>query len=74
MPNLFVFSLRFSWLALGFGFALFAGVALRWCSIKPPAKHDWQPEVAQTAWTERDGDKITIHNLRNFDYHLRAAS
>jgi hypothetical protein len=39
-----------------------------WCSIQPSNSRDWQPEVAETAWTERDGDKITIHNLRNFDY------
>lgn len=59
---------RFTWLSLGIGFALFAGVAVWWWSIKPPKTRDWQPDVAQTAWTERDGDKITIHNLRNFDY------
>src|ERR1700751_6428463 len=59
---------RFTWLSLGIGFALFAGVALWWWSIKPPKTRDWQPDVAQTAWAERDGDKITIYNLRNFDY------
>jgi hypothetical protein len=63
-----LFSLRFSWSALGFGYALFAGVALWWWSIKPPKARDWQPDVAETAWAERDGDKVTIHNLRNFDY------
>jgi Domain of unknown function (DUF4105) len=63
---LFFFKLR--WLSLGIGFSLFAGVALWWWSIQPSNNHDWQPEVAETAWTERDGDKITIHNLRNFDY------
>jgi Ca2+/Na+ antiporter len=37
-------SLRFSWFALGLGFALFAAVALwRW-SIKPPKTRDWQPD------------------------------
>jgi hypothetical protein len=61
-------SFRFTWLSLGVGFALFAAVALWWWSIKPPKNRDWQPDVAQTAWTERDGDRITIHNLRNFDY------
>lgn len=63
-----LFSSRFSWWSLGFGFALFAGVALWWSSIKPVKSRDWQPNVAETAWTERDGDKISIHNLRNFDY------
>jgi hypothetical protein len=63
-----LFSFRFNWLSLGVSFALFAAVALWWCSIKPPKTRHWQPDVAQTAWTERIGDKITIHNLRNFDY------
>jgi hypothetical protein len=63
-----LFFFKFRWVSLGIGFALFAGVALWWCAIQPPNNRDWQPEVAETAWTERDGDKITIHNLRNFDY------
>lgn len=48
-------------------------VAIWWWSIKPPKTRDWQPDVAQTAWTERDGDRITIHNLRNFDYETGLA-
>jgi Domain of unknown function (DUF4105) len=59
---------KFRWVSLGICFALFASVALWWWSIQPSNKRDWQPEVAETAWTERDGDQITIHNLRNFDY------
>jgi hypothetical protein len=65
---LILFLFKFRWISLGIGFALFAGVALWWYSIQPSNNRDWQPEVAETAWTERDGDKITIHNLRNFDY------
>jgi Domain of unknown function (DUF4105) len=60
--------LRLSWASLWICFALFAGVAVWWCSIQATGKRNWQPDVAETAWTERDGDKITIHNLRNFDY------
>src|SRR5260370_18965002 len=63
---LFCFKLR--WVSLAICFALFAGVVLWWWSIQPSNNRDWQPEVAETAWTESDGDKITIHNLRNFDY------
>jgi hypothetical protein len=64
----FLFSCRFSWLSIGIEFAVFGGIALWWLSIKPAKNRNWQIEVAETAWTERDGDKITIHNLRNFDY------
>jgi hypothetical protein len=31
-----LFTFRFTWLSLGISFALFAVVALWWCSIKPP--------------------------------------
>jgi hypothetical protein len=63
-----LFFFKFRWISLGICFALFAGIAFWWWSIQPSNSRDWQPEVAETAWTERDGDKITIHNLRNFDY------
>jgi Domain of unknown function (DUF4105) len=63
-----LFFLRFTWASLGICFALFAGVLLWWWSIRATGKRDWQPDVAETAWTEQDGNKITIHNLRNFDY------
>jgi hypothetical protein len=64
----FLFSFRFSWLSVGIGFAVFIGIAIWWSSIQPMQNRNWQPNVAETAWTERDGDKITIHNLRNFEY------
>jgi Ca2+/Na+ antiporter len=63
-----LFFFKVKWVSLAICFALFAGVVLWWWSIQPSNNRDWQPGVAETAWTERDGDKITIHNLRNFDY------
>src|ERR1700693_6075112 len=60
--------LRFSWASLGTCFALFAGVVFWWWPTKATGNRHWQPDVAETAWTERDGDKVTIHNMRNFDY------
>ena len=30
---------------------------------------DWNPEVAQVLSYEQDGDKITLHNVRNFNWH-----
>ncbi len=29
---------------------------------------DWQPEVAITPWAELDGNRVTIHGVRNLDY------
>jgi hypothetical protein len=37
-------------------------------TIRPSNDGNWQPEVAQTAWAEIAGEKVTIHNFRNFDY------
>lgn len=64
----FLFSFRFNWFSVGIGFAVFIGIAIWWSSIKPMQNQNWQTNVAETAWTERDGDKITIHNVRNFEY------
>src|SRR6476620_3453891 len=47
------------------GFAL---VLAWWLTLKPSNDRAWQPDVAQTAWAEIDGDHVTIHNVRNCDY------
>lgn len=39
-----------------------------WLSLKPTNNADWQPNADRTAWVEIDGDRVTIHNLRNCDY------
>jgi hypothetical protein len=50
-------------------FALFfAGVLLWWLTLSPTNDADWQPDVAQTAWADVQGDEVTFHNVRNCDY------
>jgi hypothetical protein len=44
-------------------------VLLWWLTLKPTNSGAWQPNVDRTAWVEMDGDRLTIHNLRNCDYH-----
>jgi hypothetical protein len=39
-----------------------------WLSIPPRNGRDWQADVARVASATRDGDTVTIHNLRDFDY------
>jgi hypothetical protein len=39
-----------------------------WFTLKPSNQENWQPDVARTAWVGFDGDRITIHNLRNCSY------
>ena len=55
-------------LALAVSTTAFLLVLIWWLSIKPSNDRAWQPDVAQTAWAEIDGDLITLHNVRNCDY------
>jgi hypothetical protein len=48
--------------------ALFAIVLGWWLSLAPSNDRDWQPDVANPATATIDGDRLTIRNLRNFDY------
>jgi hypothetical protein len=59
---------RGRWLSLVIGLFAFSCVLTWWLSLKPSNDRPWQPDVAQTAWAEIDGDQITIHNFRNCDY------
>ena len=55
-------------LKLAIVFGAFAIVVAWWLTLKPSNDRAWQPDVAQTAWAEINGDEITIHNVRNYDY------
>src|SRR5256886_15637478 len=55
-------------LKLGIVFGACALVAAWWLTLKPSNDRPWQPDVAQTAWAAIEGDEVTMHNLRNFDY------
>ncbi len=55
-------------LKFGIVFGACALVAAWWLTLKPSNDRAWQPDVAQTAWAEINGDEITIHNVRNCDY------
>ncbi len=43
-------------------------VLVWWLMLQPSNNRPWQRDVAQTPWAEIDGDRITIHNVRNCDY------
>jgi hypothetical protein len=48
--------------------AVFAVVLVWWTSIEPSNERGWQAEVAVLPYGTRDGDLVTLHNVRNFDY------
>ena len=55
-------------LKLGIFVAVFAAVLAWWLTISPTSDRAWQPDVAQKAWADIQGDEVTVHNVRNFEY------
>lgn len=47
---------------------LFAGVLIVWGRATPSNDRDWQTEVAVLPYADINGDRVTVHNIRNFDY------
>jgi hypothetical protein len=43
-------------------------VVLWWTSIAPSNNRNWTPDVARTARATFDGNRVTIQNVRNFNY------
>jgi Domain of unknown function (DUF4105) len=65
---MFIF-LKKKWrVKLGIFAAWFALVLGWWLTLKPSLDGEWQPNVAQLAAAEIDGDVVTFHNVRNCDY------
>jgi len=47
---------------------VFAVVLVWWRHLPASNDRDWQTEVSRLAYADVDGDRVTIHNIRNFDY------
>jgi hypothetical protein len=48
--------------------AAFAAVLAWWLLMPPSNSRNWQPDVALLPWADIDGNRVTIHNIRNCDY------
>ena len=48
--------------------AVFGVVLAWWLTIPPSNTRPWLPDVARTASAIISGSRVTIHNVRNFDY------
>ena len=48
--------------------AAFLLVVAWWSTIPPRQNRDWAPEYARLPYATINGDLVTIHNIRNFDY------
>jgi len=47
---------------------LFVIVLVWWFSIAPSNDRAWQTDVSRLAYATIDGDRVTVHNVRNFRY------
>jgi hypothetical protein len=43
-------------------------VLVAWVSATPSNDREWRPEVAVLPYATINGDLVTVHNIRNFDY------
>ena len=59
---------RWRWRSLAAFAALFVMLVACWSTIEPSNDRLWEPENAVLTWATIDGDRITLHNVRNFDY------
>lgn len=60
---------RFRWRALGCHLGLFAVLLGCWIFLlKPSNDREWHPEYKVQAYATVEGDKVTVHNIRNFQW------
>jgi len=59
---------RWRWRALGAYLVLFVALLAWYFSIEPSNERDWQADVAVLPYAGIEGDAVTVHNIRNFDY------
>jgi hypothetical protein len=54
--------------AVGGFFALFALLLVCWFNLEPSNDRMWQPDNAVLTYATFEGDRVTLHNIRNADY------
>jgi hypothetical protein len=59
---------RGSYRGIAIWLASLVAVIIGWLSLAPTNNRRWQPDVAELAWTDRNGNLVTIHNVRDFSY------
>jgi hypothetical protein len=59
---------RWRWRSFAAFVALFVLLVVCWSAIEPSNDRVWEPENSVLAWASIDGDRVTLHDVRNFDY------
>jgi hypothetical protein len=60
---------RVRWRAVASFAAALALLVVWWSTISPSNDRDWAPEYAALPTASVEGNRVTVHNVRNFDYH-----
>lgn len=61
-------SARWRWSGLLVYLVPLAALLFWWQSIEPSNARDWQTDVAVLPYATIEGDRVTVHNIRNFTY------
>jgi hypothetical protein len=56
------------WRKIGIVAVGFAVVLACWLTLQPRQDREWKPEVSVLAYATIDDERVTIENVRNFDY------
>jgi hypothetical protein len=59
---------RWQWRIAGGFLVVFAVLVIWWNTLEPTNNRDWQTDVAVLPSATVNGDLVTVHNIRNFDY------
>lgn len=59
---------RWRWRAISAYFVLFVALLAWFFSIEPSNDREWQEDVAVLPYATIEGEKVTVHNIRNADY------
>ena len=59
---------RVRWVAVAVFAASVTALAVWWTTITPTNDRDWAPDVAHVVTAIIDGDRLTVNNVRNFNW------
>ena len=68
LASLFIRRWRWRWRMLTAHFTMFGLLLAWWATLAPSNDREWQPDLAKLAHATIDGDRVTVHNIRNVDY------
>lgn len=59
-------------LALAVIILSYIAVTTAWINMPASNDRDWMPSVAKSPYTVTQGNQVTVHDIRNFDYRTEA--